>query len=227
MKNFTKSLFAAVMFLAGVSTASAQVDNTFRFVDNKTGEEIPDGGIYYAEAEEEYVIPSMPELGSKLEAKVDLSIENTSAAEAYVSAYIVTESMSSGKFQFCFPTNCLTYAPEMTSPSGGIVAGAKQPINTEWIPEKGKYGTAEFTIQLRLMAQNPLVPTEYSFVANGPKIIVKCNYADPAGINNAAAADKAIVKESYSIDGRRQVEPARGLNIVKMSDGTVRKVLAK
>ena len=46
-----------------------------------------------------------------------------------------------------------------------------------------------------------------------------------AGITQTGHA--ATVKAVYSVDGRRLKEPQSGLNIVKMSDGTTRKIVKK
>jgi hypothetical protein len=48
----------------------------------------------------------------------------------------------------------------------------------------------------------------------------------PSGIStktNEAAKDE----ERYTIDGKRITEPSRGLNIIRMSDGTTKKVIVK
>lgn len=226
MRIFTRTLFLAVALMAFHVSVNGQVDNTFRFVDNKTGNEIPDGGTYKVNAELIDKIPSMPGMLVSLEAPFDMSVENTSAQDAYVSAIVVTESMASGTLQFCFPGNCEPYAPVIETGNGPIAAGASQELHSEWLPEKGKYGTAKFTIQLRLMALNPLLGT-YSFVANGPKITVDCTYDDPAGISDATMTDTKTETSRYSLDGRKLTSPARGINIVRMADGTVRKVLTK
>lgn len=46
------------------------------------------------------------------------------------------------------------------------------------------------------------------------------------GITNVEG-DKAIEQSRYGIDGRRLQSPTRGLNIIKMSDGSVKKVFKK
>lgn len=226
MKNFTKSLFAAVMFMAGLTDASAQVDNTFRFVDN-AGNEISDGGVYYTRAELIDKMPALPGMVMVLEAPFDLSVENTTSDVAYVSAIVTTKSMSSGTLQFCFPSQCETYQPVIETGTGVIAAGAKQPMNSEWLPEEGKYGDAEFEVQLRVMSANPLLPGNYTFAANGPKITVKCVYADPAGISDATLNGATSEVSRYALDGRKLKEPSCGINIVRMSDGKIRKVLTK
>ena len=50
---------------------------------------------------------------------------------------------------------------------------------------------------------------------------------DPSGIEATTATQQPTIVECYTIDGKRIVTPHRGLNIIKMSDGTTRKVVVK
>ena len=47
------------------------------------------------------------------------------------------------------------------------------------------------------------------------------------GIQNAQTAKDATVEARYTLDGRRISAPEQGLNIIKMTDGSVRKVVVK
>lgn len=49
----------------------------------------------------------------------------------------------------------------------------------------------------------------------------------PTGINEIGSTTDAKVSEIYGINGARKSQLTKGLNIVKMSDGTVKKVLVK
>ena len=56
----------------------------------------------------------------------------------------------------------------------------------------------------------------------------KCNVSTPAGVNGVESSmDEPVEVARYSLDGRLLSEPERGVNIVKMSDGTARKVIVK
>ena len=56
----------------------------------------------------------------------------------------------------------------------------------------------------------------------------KCNVSTPAGVNGVESSmDEPVEVARYSLDGRLLSEPERGVNLVKMSDGTVRKVIVK
>lgn len=49
----------------------------------------------------------------------------------------------------------------------------------------------------------------------------------PTGINEIGSTTDAKVSEIYGVNGARKSQLTKGLNIVKMSDGTVKKVLVK
>lgn len=50
---------------------------------------------------------------------------------------------------------------------------------------------------------------------------------EPTGVENMNMAKKITEVSRYALDGQRLDHPRRGLNIVKYSDGTVRKILVK
>lgn len=50
---------------------------------------------------------------------------------------------------------------------------------------------------------------------------------DPAPVESVSMTDKSVEVSRYTVDGQRQGNPVKGLNIVKMSDGTVKKVMVK
>ncbi len=45
------------------------------------------------------------------------------------------------------------------------------------------------------------------------------------GVNGISVYDRNDVKDVYGIDGSKRAVPAKGLNIIRMSDGTTRKVM--
>lgn len=50
---------------------------------------------------------------------------------------------------------------------------------------------------------------------------------DATGINSVTLTPNAKEASRYSADGQQLATPAKGLNIVKYSDGSVRKVIVK
>lgn len=64
------------------------------------------------------------------------------------------------------------------------------------------------------------------FVENAAKFKMP-KYVDPSGIMSTESNAATTVAERYSLDGRQLPAAQKGLNIVRMSDGSVRKVLVK
>ena len=62
--------------------------------------------------------------------------------------------------------------------------------------------------------------------ANSWKNFVWMEEGVPSGISNTPI-EEATETDRYTLDGKRTTEPVRGLNIIKMSDGTTKKVLVK
>lgn len=206
-----RSFLMAMVLLAGSTVAFAQdeVDNTFRFIDND-GNEVPDGSTYTAIAKEPYP-------GGNFQADFDLFVENTTEDIAYVSARIITEYMSSGSVSFCFPEQCMSIGLDFTSGTGPIVKGDKKALNSEWIPEAGEYGTATFTLQLRVMEE--ISPLKYEFKAYGPKITLNCIYADPAGINDVTVSGNETVNV-YDMTGRAVITAGSVADVSALGKGT-------
>ena len=50
---------------------------------------------------------------------------------------------------------------------------------------------------------------------------------DVSGVEGVKADDNLVEKARYSLDGKMLLAPAKGVNIVKMSDGTTKNVVVK
>lgn len=68
-------------------------------------------------------------------------------------------------------------------------------------------------------------PSNYRFVGT-PQMIEGTPSKDDSGVRDAVAPDLKAV-EFYSMEGIRLHEPVKGINIVRMSDGSTRKILVK
>lgn len=215
-------LFAAMLF--GVGSVSAQVDNTFSFVDAE-GNEVKDGSTVTRYAKEVENVPGMP-MFNTLEAAFDLSIKNTTNAVASVMAHLVTLEKSNGNVNCCFPTQCVNNVPvDYTTPGCEMQAGEVKFFKTEWFPQKQAYGTADFTLQILVAAKD--FSGKYREQAKGPKVNIHCIYADPAGIADMESDKNATVVARYDSKGNKLSAPAKGLNIIKLSNGKTVKTVIK
>jgi len=57
--------------------------------------------------------------------------------------------------------------------------------------------------------------------------VEKCAPAVTSGIETAMTSSDTVEVARYSASGMRLQEPTQGLNIIKMSDGTTKKVMVK
>lgn len=219
-----KNLLLAVMLLC-MSNVNAQVDNTFCFLDADNNE-VKDGSTVTFYAEEVAKIPGMPELGTELKAGFNLKVKNTTDATATVAAHLVTKEMSCGSVQFCFPGQCVNNVPvDFTTDCGDIDAGKTKALNSEWFPEKGKYGNATFTLQL--LVADKTGDNNFTVKANGPTVNINCIYSDPAGIADMESDQNVTVIGRYDCNGNKLSIPVKGVNIIRLSNGTIRKIVVK
>ncbi|MCH5175829.1 MAG: hypothetical protein J1F40_08070, partial [Prevotellaceae bacterium] len=72
------------------------------------------------------------------------------------------------------------------------------------------------------------VSADYTFTMPEADVMVSATFVSSVqdGID-AADADAAMETERYTISGKRIATSQRGINVVKMSDGTVKKVLMR
>lgn len=102
----------------------------------------------------------------------------------------------------------------------GFMMSQEWSIATEWTPETAEsYGLT--------IAELQIVNKSGFFPIYGPKVTVNFNYPDPAGINDAQTVSNKTVAARYTMDGRQIAAPKKGINILKMSDGTTKKVVVK
>ena len=91
--------------------------------------------------------------------------------------------------------------------------------------------TSAYTASTVSLVQAPWKLRVVAMLLNADGEIVnaaKCNVSTPAGVNGVESSmDEPVEVARYSLDGRLLSEPERGVNLVKMSDGTVRKVMVK
>lgn len=211
----TKFLSLVAAMLLSVGNVCAQVDKTFSFVD-ADGKEIADGTTLTVYAE---VTPGMPEFGipDEIRANFNASVKNNTNAVATVALRVSAPfAPKSGHVQVCFPTVCDTHDKGMfDTQSGPMLANEVKALNSEWFFEAGKYG--EETTSLTILSGKTA----------GPTVTFKCIYADPAGIADMDSDLNAKVVSRYDVNGNKLSTPAKGLNIIKLSNGKTVKTIIK
>ena len=221
MKNLKLMTLAAMLCLGTVNVAAQdeeELDESFIFVD-KEGNEIADGSTVT------FVGGKPNPFTGEVQVDVEVSVKNTLPSAEYCSLHIVTKSLPSGSIKSCFPINCTSNIPaDYESDSGSLFSGETRGLITEWIVEDGNYGTATLTLQLRHMEK---LPTTYIPVGEGPTINVNLIYADPAAIDGIEGNDNTRIVARYNANGQIVKSPVKGVNILKLSNGKVVKVIEK
>ena len=221
MKNLKLMALAAMLCLGTVNVAAQdeeELDESFIFVD-KEGNEIADGSTAT------FVGGKPNPFTGEVQVDVEVSVKNTLPSAEYCSLHIVTKSLPSGSIKSCFPINCTSNIPaDYESDSGSLFSGETRGLQTEWIVEDGNYGTATLTLQLRHMEK---FATTYIPVGEGPTINVNLIYSDPAAIDGIEGNDNTRIVARYNANGQIVKSPVKGVNILKLSNGKVVKVIEK
>ena len=221
MKNLKLMALAAMLCLGTVNVAAQdeeELDESFIFVD-KEGNEIADGSTVT------FVGGKPNPFTGEVQVDVEVSVKNTLPSAEYCSLHIVTTSLPSGSITSCFPSLCTNNIPaDYESDSGSLFSGETRGLITEWIVEDGNYGTATLTLQLRHMEK---FATTYIPVGEGPTINVNLIYSDPAAIDGIEGNDNTRIVARYNANGQIVKSPVKGVNILKLSNGKVVKVIEK
>lgn len=148
-------------------------------------------------------------------------IKNTTSSTVNSTlAFNITELSEESGLSVCLGTSCNMYhqAGEYSISNVDLAAGSISCMQCHWAPafdcdtDEYVYGACVGTYTLKAGS------------ATCSTITVEFKYEDPAGINNVSSVNKVL--STYDLQGRQTVGN-KGINIVRMSDGTVKKVLNK
>lgn len=196
---------------------------------------IPDGAILIVDSAEQ------SPFGENI-MNSGLFLRNSGDEAVVVAIEVDISSLDAGTLQCCFPQNCQSYdaAGTYQTPAGTLSANSS-PLNlrTEWIFfDSGYEGQATARFRVKIFQQDGITPLGY-----GPAVSV-C-FASPAltGIKSAIVNDAASLAPGfppvsckpssappalvgiYDISGRRLPDLQKGLNILRYSDGSTRKIM--
>ena len=218
-----KKIFTlAMLLMLGLGTSFAQdeeIDNTLQFVDSK-GAVVPDGSeITRTEVEDDG-------FGS-VQISAGLSVKNTSDETVGTKCEFNVLEVPTGSINCFFPMACMAGPNVGTykTMGGTLEASETRDFQTEWIGFD-QYGKAKATFQILICELGNFGKTG-DVIANGPKITINFINSDPTGINGPTNVTVNRVAERYNAAGARIYAPVKGINILKMEDGSVKKVLVK
>jgi hypothetical protein len=210
MKRILSLITLAIMLATGT-----KAQGCFVFVD-KDGQEIANETtiVRNEAAEDDFGMVQIPS---------ELSVKNASAPEGYqVRIEWTISRIDNGAVQVCYPMNCVSQSNKGTYQSavGQQADGTVQDLMSEWLPsETGAYG--ECIVTYKAVTLQPI--GKIYTTADSRTVTVRYVYADPASIGHSRQAS-ATPMAWYDLSGRKHNEPAKGFNIVRMSDGKVKKV---
>ena len=213
-----KKIFTLMFALAGccgfaMAQEEEEVNDSYQFI-NAAGEIIENGSTIVMQNVEKEEDPGTGEITYKVPADFQVKNVSNSFGEAVRLCMNITR-IDNGEFSTCALGNCIPPKSEVgelfTSAQKLDMGAASGDLLTEWYAfEYGKcivFGT-------------------FTFLEYGPKITVEFNNPDPAGISEAAGKTVTPV-ERYTLDGRTATATQKGIQVVRYSDGSVRKVAVK
>ena len=208
-----KKFFTLIAVALSAMTAQAQASLEFCYED---GSIIPNGSVITVNTPD-------PErlLDDEIFFESGVFIKNTTGSTVNSTlSFSLTEVTPGSELSVCLGTNCNMYTvpADYSISNVDLAAGSISSMQCHWSPafdwdtEEYSYGacTGIYTLQ----AGSTVCST----------VTVKFIYADPAGISNVASSSTAVA--AYDLQGR-PAKAQKGINIVRMSDGTVKKVLNK
>lgn len=214
MKKFF-TLIAAFVVALSVSAQDEEIDNTFQFID-EAGTVVPHGTTLYRNQVEEFIDSWCVYPGLKVQCADD------SWNSKNVKLSINIKEITTGGISTCFGGQCFPAKREVGSftTMAGLMLANPDDLQTEWLLDgKDIYGKAVVEFQI--------ISNGGFYDVNGPMITVVFENNDPTGINDAQADSNKTVVARYTLDGQQIAAPQKGINILKMSDGTTKKVVVK
>ena len=223
MKRFF-TLLVSVFALTATGWAQDEgedLDQTFVFVDDQ-GNIVPDGSVITVAA-----------INDEGQMVVPLKVKNVEGDGAAVSMYETIDALPNGGWQTCAFGNCMTLSATGYSAKNIISGTDASDIQTEWMPEQGKYATWTATLQIHVF--NIITKTVFGMkqeapgeeiIGYGPKVTVNFVYNSESAHISGTAADHQP-KEYFNVRGQRIDGPQKGLNIIRLANGKTIKTINK
>ena len=223
MKRFF-TLLVSVFALTATGWAQdggEDLDQTFVFVDDQ-GNIVPDGSVITVAA-----------INDEGQMVVPLKVKNVEGGGAAVSMYETIDALPNGGWQTCAFGNCMTLSATGYSAKNIISGTDASDIQTEWMPEQGKYATWSATLQIHVF--NIITKTVFGMkqevageeiIGYGPKVTVNFVYNSESAHISGIAADHQP-KEYFNVRGQRIDGPQKGLNIIRLANGKTIKTINK
>lgn len=142
-------------------------------------------------------------------------------ADQFVRIAYDVKTMENGFMQICFPSACASIRNVSTGTTQPGRMGNLHSIATEWFPTE--YGKC--TVKLNLESVVKTI-SGYTVIDDGPAITLQFIYGDGSNVPSTGVSVATPVAY-YSLSGQRMPDKARGLMLVRLSDGRVVKRILK
>ena len=204
-----KKLFTFLFFSLWIAaTVSAQSNETgYAFADK-------DGNVFTAE---ELICNDVEDDGfGSVQVPSNLYIKNVSGEEGTsVAIQANITKIDNGDVQLCFPVNCASYhnlGEQNVTEKAELAIGEVKSLQTEWFPVSEGECIVVYTAIV------------YKGIIKKGTFSITVKYQNGTAGISATQVDSQWSKPIYDLAGRQLTKMHRGLNIVRMADGTVRKV---
>jgi len=148
-----------------------------------------------------------------IEMPTNLYVKNMTTESVQIGGIYEIQTLDNGRFQTCFPENCVAQDKPGTyeTYSGAIGADEQKNMQTEWMPSGN--GKCVVVYQLVTYKQNTLTK-EWSIDQEGPTITLDFTL-DMTGISAAANTPKIVSVTYYDLTGQKTNRPKHGMYLQK------------
>ena len=224
MKKFFTLLFVLTGCWTVTFAQDDEVDDSYQFV-TASGEIIPHGSTIVMDNVEKEEDPGTGEVSYIIH--TDFLLKNVSNSFGDAARIFMTiTQIDNGEFSTCALGNCIppkSSPGELYTSAQAIALGETSgDLMTEWYAFDYGKCIVEMQVEIGEIAGFG----SFTFSDYGPKITVEFLNPDPQGISETNNKS-VIAKERYTIDGRIATPTQKGIQIVRYSDGSVRKVAVK
>lgn len=194
------TLFWGLLIALGIQ---AQSEFPVQFTD-KEGNIIEDGSTLVLT---DYVTDAF----GSIEMPTNLYVKNMTTESVQIGGIYDIQTLDNGRFQTCFPENCVAQDKPGTyeTNSGAMGADERMNMQTEWMPSED--GKCVVVYQLVTYKQDTLTK-EWSIDQHGPAITLDFTL-DMTGVSAARTVSKEAKTVYYDLTGRQVANPSNGLFI--------------
>lgn len=148
-----------------------------------------------------------------IEMPTNLYVKNMTSESVQIGGIYTIETLDNGRFQTCFPENCVAQDKPGTyeTKSGAVGADELKNMQTEWMPSGN--GKCVVTYQLVTYKQNTITK-EWSIDQQGPTITLDFTLT-MTDIRTAGIGSKVVSVTYYDLTGQKTSHPKHGVYLQK------------